>query len=363
MANIFDYLDWRADVPFSAAPFNEVDNLILAKLAYTDFSGIVPSNGIKVKLSDASRLFFSQHTHEEIRANTSFTAKAPLLMEKMTEGLRFGSMTLRNYVEESGDGFQFSAVTFGLADRTEYVAFRGTDGTVAGWKEDFNFSFMDETEGQRLAVQYLNGIKGKVRVGGHSKGGNLAEYASAFCNDQDRILEVYSNDGPGFQEEVIQRAEFKRILPKVKKIIPDSAIIGLLFSGGEDYVVVKSKALGIMQHDGFTWQVNRNGFVNATLSEMSRMAQRTIGSLLDKIEDEDMQTFTDLVFYVIESTGQDRFSSMNADKRKTAESIMNTLWRLPKEKQQEWFKLIGKLGLGSGQMISGFLSGLVKPKQ
>ena len=93
------------------------------------------------------------------------------------------------------------------------------------------------------------------------------------------------------------------------------------------------------------------------------MAQKTIGSLLDKIEDEDMQMFTDLVFYVIESTGQDRFSSMNADKRKTAESIMNTLWRLPKEKQQEWFKLIGKLGLGSSQMISGFLSGLVKPKQ
>ena len=363
MANIFDYLDWRADVPFSAASFNEVDNLILAKLAYTDFSGIVSSDGTKIQLSDACRLFFSQHTHEEIRANTSFTAKAPLLMEKMTEGQRFGNMTLRNYVEESGDGFQFSAVTFGLSDRTEYVAFRGTDGTVAGWKEDFNFSFMDETEGQRLAVRYLNGIKGKLRVGGHSKGGNLAEYASAFCNDQDRILEVYSNDGPGFQEKVIQRDEFQRILPKVKKIIPDSSIIGLLFSGGEEYTVVKSKAFGIMQHDGFTWLVNRNSFVNAPLSEMSRMAQRTIGSLLDKIEDEDMQTFTDLVFYVIESTGQDRFSSMNADKRKTAESIMNTLWRLPKEKQQEWFRLIGKLGMGSSQMISGFLSGLVKPRQ
>ena len=222
---------------------------------------------------------------------------------------------------------------------------------------------MDETEGQRLAVQYLNRIKGKVRVGGHSKGGNLAEYASAFCNDQDQILAVYSNDGPGFQEEVIQREEFQRILPRVKKIMPDSSIIGLLFSGGEDYVVVKSKAFGIMQHDGFTWLVNRNSFVNAPLSEKSRMAQKTIGSLLDKIEDEDMQMFTDLVFYVIESTGQDRFSSMNADKRKTAESIMNTLWRLPKEKQQEWFKLIGKLGLGSSQMISGFLSGLVKPKQ
>ena len=101
------------------------------------------------------------------------------MMEKMIRGQRFGNMTLRNYTEESGDGYQLAAVTFGLDDGTEYVAFRGTDGTVAGWKEDFNFSFMDETEGQRLAVQYLSGITAggtgeNLRVGGHSKGGNLA---------------------------------------------------------------------------------------------------------------------------------------------------------------------------------------------
>ena len=363
MATIFDYLDWRADVPFSVDPFNEVDNLVLAMLAYTDFSGIVPENGTGIRLSDACGLFFSEHTRKEILANKSFTAKAPLLMEEMIKGQRFGEMMLRNYIDESGDGYQLSAVTFDLDDGTEYVAFRGTDGTVAGWKEDLYFSFMNETEGQRLAVQYLNGIGGKLRVGGHSKGGHLAVYASAFCNCQDRILEVYSNDGPGFKEEIVQQAGFRRILPKVTKIIPDSSIIGLLLSDGENYRVVKSTTFGIKQHDGFTWKVKRNHFENAKLSEMSRMTQRTIMSLLDKIDDEDMHTFTDLVFYLIESTGQDRFSSMNADKRKTAEAIMSAIWLLPREKQLEWFKLIGKLGLNGGQKMPGFLSGLVKPKQ
>ena len=42
MANISDYLDWRGDITMEIDPFNEVDNLVLAELAYTDFGGIVP---------------------------------------------------------------------------------------------------------------------------------------------------------------------------------------------------------------------------------------------------------------------------------------------------------------------------------
>ena len=34
MANIMDYMDWRGDLSFEADEFNEVDNLILAQLAY-----------------------------------------------------------------------------------------------------------------------------------------------------------------------------------------------------------------------------------------------------------------------------------------------------------------------------------------
>ena len=45
MANIFDYLDWRGDMPLSADPLNEVDNLVLSELVYTDFREIVPEDG------------------------------------------------------------------------------------------------------------------------------------------------------------------------------------------------------------------------------------------------------------------------------------------------------------------------------
>lgn len=361
MANVFDYLEWRGDIPLDADPFNEVDNLALAMLSYTDFGGIVGGNETKIPLAEVCRVFFEQHTREEILAKTSFTAKAPLMMEKMIRGQRFGNMTLRNYVEESGDGYQLSAVTFGLDDGTEYVAFRGTDGTVAGWKEDFNFSFMDETEGQRLAVQYLNGIGAggtgeNLRVGGHSKGGNLAIYASAFCDCGGRIFEVYSNDGPGFKKEIVQRAGFAENLVKVKKFIPDSSIIGLLLSDGQAYTVVKSTAMGIKQHDAFTWKVERNRFVTAPLSDMSKVTKKLIGTWLETMKDEERQTFTELIFTLIESTGQERFSSMKADKLKTAESILNAVRLMPKEKQQEAMKLLGVIGLRGRQKIADFLA-------
>ena len=346
MANIFDYLDWRADVPFSAAPFNEVDNLILAKLAYTDFSGIVPSDGTKVQLSDACRLFFSQHTHEEIRANTSFTAKAPLLMEKMTEGQRFGSMTLRYYVEKSGDGFQFSAVTFDLADRTEYVAFRGTDGTVAGWKEDFNFTFMDETEGQRLAVQYLNRIKGKVRVGGHSKGGNFAMYAGMFCDPavREKILTIYSNDGPGFHDEVMATDSYRAAKDKIVSIIPESSVVGMLLENQLSHILVKSTEDGFKQHDPLSWRVKRTKFVRAPeLSSSSALLDATLTQWLGTLDIKERKIFVDSLFDTIAASGAMTIEEMNSNPVKCYSAIIKASTKLSKKKQKVISDAFGKL--------------------
>ncbi len=354
MATVFDYLRWRADVPFSVASFNPVDNLILSELSYTDFAGIVPPNGISLR--EAHKAFFASHTREEIQSKKSFTAKAPLLMDEMIDGCRFGNIILRSYIDEVGPDIQLSAVTFDLGDGTSYVAFRGTDGTLVGWKEDFNFSFLNETLGQKKAVTYLNSIEGHLRVGGHSKGGNLAIYASAFCGDQDKILEVYSNDGPGFREQIINTDGFHRILPKVKSIIPDTSVIGLLLSSEYPHQVVKSSASGIVQHDGFTWQVTRRGFEEAALSDLSILIEKTVSGWLAEMDDAQRESFTEIVFSLFESTGQETFSAMSAQKWKTAESIVNAVMALPKEKQQEAMKLLTQLGQSSGQAAINFLS-------
>ncbi len=209
MANIFDYLEWRGDVSFKQDSFNEVDNLVLAQLAYTDFDGCICEKGFTT-FQEVYEKYYQIHTKEEILERTSFIAKAPLLMDTMVNSVRFGNIRFKKYINiiNGNRNEQMSAVQMWLPDGTVYVAYRGTDDTFIGWKEDLCFSYMEETEGQRQSLKYLNDCfrktKLKLRVGGHSKGGNFAIYASAFCDNkvQKQIIEIWSNDGPGFMSEV-----------------------------------------------------------------------------------------------------------------------------------------------------------------
>ena len=102
---------------------------------------------------------------------------------------------------------------------------------ITGWREDFNMGYLSETPGQLRAVEYLNRAvtdkKQRVRVGGHSKGGNFAVYASVKCDPQiqNQILNVYSNDGPGFRSDMVESTEYQRMLPKLHTILPVSCVI------------------------------------------------------------------------------------------------------------------------------------------
>ena len=231
MSNIFDYLEFRGDIPLEREPFNEVDNLVLSELAYVSFEGIVPCDGSAVPVADVRDAFFAVHPREEIREDSNHIVRAPLLLDGMASGRRFGTAEIMGYADivDTDEMVQMSAVTFLLSDGTAYVAFRGTDSTVVGWKEDFNMSWLPETEGQRRAVWYLNEtgkrLDRPLRVGGHSKGGNFAVYASAFCDSRirDRIREVYTNDGPGFRPEVMETKEYRSVLPKVISIVPGTS--------------------------------------------------------------------------------------------------------------------------------------------
>lgn len=190
MANILDYLDWRGDLTFDAAAFNEVDNLLLAQLVYVDLEGIVPApdTGKKISVKDASRIFFERHDEKEIMKKVSMTKTAIYVLKKMAETERFRDAQLFGYVNDISleEQSQFSVVCAVLGDKSVYVAFSGTDDTIVGWRENFNMGYLSETPGQLKAVDYLNRMAGMrmrtVRVGGHSKGGNLAVYAAVKCS-------------------------------------------------------------------------------------------------------------------------------------------------------------------------------------
>ncbi|MBP5225226.1 MAG: DUF2974 domain-containing protein [Lachnospiraceae bacterium] len=373
MANVFDYLSWRSDVPLSVDPFNEVDNLILSELAYAKFDGIVPEDGAPVPLQEVCSRYFRVHTKEEILADKAYTARAPLLMEEMLKGARFRDTCLARYLSETDRETekQLAAVTFLLPDGSAAIAFRGTDGTLVGWKEDFNFSFQTETEGQSHAVSYLDAAGAaypdrRLIVLGHSKGGNLAVFAAAFCakNVQDRIEAVYTNDGPGLRHEIVELPGYGRILPRIVSIIPDTSIIGRILSSKTAPRVILSDASGLAQHDGFSWQVRKNRFVPAEFSKAGELIDKSLDTWLEQLDDPTRRTFFDTVYELFSATGANSLSELGGQKLKTGEAMLSSYRALPKERRQEIFSVVKVFAKSSGQTAADYLlSKLDKEKE
>lgn len=359
MANILDYLDWRGDIPFSMDPFNEVDNLVLAQSAYLRLDGLI-SQSEKITPKEAVRRFFEKHTREEIAEFKSLHKDAPFLMEKLAESERFFGMTISNYVNTIDiDGMaQMSAMTIELPDFT-YIAFRGTDDSLVGWKEDFNLSYMDETVGQKLSLDYLNEAmelsEGDVYVGGHSKGGNFSVYASAFCKDEykERIKAVFSNDGPGFRKAVVESPEYNELLPKVVSILPESTLVGMLFSGKYDHKYIKSSLKGLAQHDATSWQVIRNRFVETDdMSPEGKAMDDAVATWLDELSVQDRILFTNVTFEILSASGATSLQDITMAKGGILELLRKSK-EVPKERKKEFNNMLKRLfKLGGGAVLT-----------
>ena len=354
MANVFDYLDWRGDVPFQLDPFNEADNLVLALLTYTDFDEILTEEGFQngMGVRQLSEAYFSAHSEEEIRERGIITRMAPLLLKKLAASERYKDLVLSDYVNivSKDRTEQMSAVTCQVGDGTIYVAFRGTDNSLAGWKEDFLLAYTPQTSGQKHAAEYLEKIGFRsnmpLRVGGHSKGGNLAVYAAAFCSEEVRpkIAEVYSNDGPGFLQEVVETPEYASVCPKIQAFIPEEALFGILLNNRYPQKIVRSSRKGLLQHDAFSWEILRNRFeVVPELSGSSRYFDKTITAWVDELSPESRKQFVDTVFDVLESPGSDTFEELNQSKLKNYGGIVKAVLNLDKDRRDHAVKVLSAL--------------------
>ena len=348
---LLDYLKWRNDVSFSVSPFNDVDNVILSYLSYMDFGELFSEQNMIYSIEETFKLFCEKHSLEEVRENKIFIERAPLLLEDMVLGDRFRGTKIGYYKEdfEKETVKQFAAVVFILPDGRNYVSFRGTDSTITGWKEDFLMSCSSDTEGAKEAVTYLNDVskllEGDLMIGGHSKGGNFAMYAASFCDEiiKERIIKVYNNDGPGFRDEIINSEEYKKALPKICSIVPQTSIIGQLLSNEAKQKTIKSNTNGIFQHDAMTWEVEKDKFVDCELDDFSKFVKSALGTWLEELDDETRESVVSTVFSMIEDTGAETFGELSDSLFKNAEIIIKGLVNLPKEKRDELMSALGSL--------------------
>ena len=309
MADMLDYLAWRGDIEFPQMPVNPVDALIFSTLSYIQFEDIVPDNPMQsISLAEAAAGLFSLADP----VSRTRVKKDLELLEAAAKSPRFDNirMTFYRSILIPEEDTQFAAVTIFLEDGSAYIAFRGTDNTLTGWKEDFNMTFQSSIPAQRLALRYVQEFAAAhavpIWMGGHSKGGNLAVYAAAKCGEalQKRIVEVHNQDGPGFSEAMMSDPGYQNILPKLRSYVPQSSVIGMLLEHEEPYTIIKSSQIGLMQHDPYSWLIMGAGFLPVEeLTADSRFLDRTFKNWLSQMSNEERSEFFDTVFELLGSTG------------------------------------------------------------
>lgn len=321
MGTILDYLKEYGDYTLAEKPFDEVDSLVLSQFAYLKFDGLAPSPGEEKPAVSLQELM--EHTdYDHLYADERYREDNTTLFHGLYNGKRFRELRVYNYVNQIDldTETQFSAVTFRLPNGVCYVAYRGTDETIVGWKEDLNLAFSEPVEGQRLSVRYLNhaaeSIEGKFYVGGHSKGGNFATYACMNCEPavRERIMAIYDHDGPGFRPEVKARGAYDEIKDRIHKTIPHSSLVGMLLYTDGIYSVVESKTIGLAQHNPYTWLVKDDHFqIVDELYAGRKFMDESLNQWILSLTQEQMHTFVDTFYQVILASETDNLIDFTAN--------------------------------------------------
>lgn len=350
MYNILDYLKWRGDLTFAQDELNEVDNLILSTLAYIEFDGIVrfEKGSERIFLSEIADRAYDAIDFDSPRGKNLFFVQTTRLLKEAAATVRFGSLELSRYINriDQDNSEQFSAVVFSINDHLHYIAFRGTDDLLVGWKEDFQMSFLDEVQAQKDAVAYvrfiIDSLEGNIYLGGHSKGGNLAVYtAASLKHAYKRIVAVYNNDGPGFQEKFLNSPGYHRMLPKIHTIVPKSSVVGILMEHLEEYVIVNSNQKGIGGHSSFSWEVMGNHFVyKPGLMKSSILLNRTLRQWLSKITVEERAAFVEELFEILYASGLITVSGISEDKLAAANNMLKAYKNMKPDAKRMMRRLI-----------------------
>ena len=314
MANVFDYIKWRGDLSFEQSPLNEADALIFCELSYIFFDGIVPEDPEDgyVTLAEAVEIFFERHSGlDEISLGELVPKEIVPLFRMAAASKRFSSLPLAHFVNIIDDKTveQFSAVSFFPDDESIFIAYRGTDDTITGWREDFRIAFQTPVPAQNRAEEYLikaSANASKIYIGGHSKGGNLALWAALNTPDEiaERIERIYNFDGPGFLDDIWEGAHYERIAGKISTVIPTGSIVGLLLKYDKNYRVTKSSAKNYLyQHDALTWEVEGTSFVcDEDVAPDVKRANEMVGKWIYSMEPDDRRAFVEGFFDILCST-------------------------------------------------------------
>ncbi len=320
--NIFDYLEWRGDLPFEQNELNAIDALIFSCLSYVNY---VRAKGKSQSLAEAYAITRTLPKQDRFCGLELVREDTLKLAEKISDYKRFKKVQVTDYIELHSEELekQFSAMVFPFKDDSIFVAFRGTDNSLVGWKENLNMAFTDGTPAQLEATAYVEQIAEKypekqIYLGGHSKGGNLAVWAAVHVSEkiQNRLKYVFNNDGPGFIRDFSGTREFQNVENKILSFVPESSIIGVIM-GTISYLTIESTGVSVMQHHPFTWKVHGKHFVYKTEKTFSsEKISEYLNNIIDTMSPEELEEFVDQLY-----------DDLRGNKVETISDLKKNLWR------------------------------------
>lgn len=352
MANLLDYLLTQGHQMVADFPINDLDRACLNELAYLPYQEHLPADvdwSVPQFLSDLA----GQVNEDDLSFNFLVTAERVALLKAILEAPRFSGLRLGHYVNQISQAYeyQFAAMVWEWPEANHrQLVFRGTDDSLIGWKEDFNMSYRRTIPAQQFALSYLSDyLRDKpypLVVSGHSKGGNLALYATAFLPEQLQayIQSVYVYDAPGLHQSVLESSGYQTMRERVVGFRPEESIVGVMLGSDLSYQTVASQGKGMGQHDMSNWQVAEGSFEFVEgLSALSRSLEKTFDEWLNSHSQEDLKLFFDTCFDLFFDAGIDSINDLSQDTSQALKQLLGTINQLDKRQRDFLLTTVGQL--------------------
>lgn len=317
MEKLADYIRWIGDLDFNAYPFRDADALVLCNIIYYDLQPVFSDGQPDHTVADCLPMLEAGEAKLLIVGGDLGNGE---IFEAAARSARFGRLRISDYENtlRTDPPLQFSAVTFRAPDFS-FIAYRGTDSSLAGWRENCMISFT-QTEAQQLSLAYAERVidDGTWYIGGHSKGSNHAQYAACLLSDEkwEKVRRVYLLDGPGFCPEVLDPVLEQRIDAKTTRVIPEFDVIGMLFEPKiTDTKIVRSSAGGIMQHSPATWMIEYGSLAAAAQNDpVSMRVNRLMNDWIESIPQADRPIFISELFDALSADGAKTLEDLDIDR-------------------------------------------------
>jgi hypothetical protein len=118
----------------------------------------------------------------------------------------------------------------------------------------------------------------------------------------------------------------------------------MLLQHQEQYSVVKSNRIWLMQHDSFAWLVDGSDFQYAQSVKKSALYMNgTLNQWVNSFDDQKRELFVDTLFHIIQATNATTFYDLTGDWPKKAVAVLGAIRGIDDETKKFVFQTIRAL--------------------